>query len=63
VLNRGYYGAPLVYHRSLRTIVADLHDVIQELILGDMRDEGDENTPPQYERLVERYYQVLSTDK
>jgi hypothetical protein len=63
VLNRGYYGAPLVYHRSLRSIVADLHDVIQELILGDMRDEGDENTPPQYERLVERYYQVLSTDK
>jgi hypothetical protein len=37
--------------------------VIQELILGDLRDMGDETTPPQYERLVERYYQVLSTDK
>ncbi|HEV3026414.1 MAG TPA: DUF4175 family protein, partial [Planctomycetota bacterium] len=60
---RGYYGAPVVYHRTVKTIVSDLHAVIQELILGDLRDMGDETTPPQYERLVERYYQVLSTDK
>jgi hypothetical protein len=60
---RGYYGAPLVYHRTVRTIVSDLHDVIQELILGDMRNAGDETTPPQYERLVERYYQALSSEK
>jgi len=44
-------------------VVADLHAIIQELILGDLRGAGDENTPPQFERLVERYYQVLSTDK
>jgi hypothetical protein len=62
LVNR-YYGAPVVYHRTVKTIVADLHAVIQELILGDLRDMGDETTPPQYERLVERYYQVLSTDK
>ncbi|MGE5192029.1 MAG: hypothetical protein ACM3U2_05960, partial [Deltaproteobacteria bacterium] len=63
VVVRGYYGAPVVYHRTVRTIVSDLHDVIQELILGDMRNMGDETTPPQYERLVERYYQTLSTDQ
>jgi hypothetical protein len=62
LVNR-YYGAPVVYHRTVKTIVADLHAVIQELILGDLRDMGDETTPPQYERLVERYYQILSTDK
>jgi hypothetical protein len=60
---KGYYGAPVVYHRTVKTIVSDLHAVIQELILGDLRNMGDETTPPQYERLVERYYQVLSTDK
>jgi hypothetical protein len=60
---RGYYGAPVVYHRTVRNIVSDLHAVIQELILGDMRNMGEETTPAQYERLVERYYQVLSTDK
>jgi hypothetical protein len=60
---RGYYGAPLVYRRTVKSIVSDLHAVIQELILGDLRDMGDEKTTAQYERLVERYYQVLSTDK
>jgi hypothetical protein len=62
LVNR-YYGAPVVYHRTVKTIVSDLHAVIQELILGDLRDMGDETTPPQYERLVDRYYQVLSTEK
>jgi uncharacterized protein Yka (UPF0111/DUF47 family) len=62
-LRSGRYGAPLVYHRTVRNVVGDLHSIIQELILGDLRGSGDENTPPQYERLVERYYQVLSSDK
>ncbi|MBI3861502.1 MAG: hypothetical protein HY290_06370, partial [Planctomycetia bacterium] len=59
----GRYGAPRAYHRTVRSVVSGLHDIIQELILGDLRGSADETTPPQYERLVERYYQVLSTDK
>ncbi len=62
-LRSGRYGAPFVYHRSVKNIVSDLHSIIQELILGDLRGSADENTPPQYERLVERYYQILSSDK
>jgi hypothetical protein len=62
-LRNGRYGAPLAYHRTVRSVVGDLHSIIQELILGDLGNAGDENVPPQYERLVERYYQVLSTDK
>jgi len=62
-VHNGWYGAPVRYHRSVKTIVADLHAVIQELILGDLGDSADEHTPPEYERLVERYYQVLSSDK
>ena len=59
----GRYGAPIRYYRSVRNVVTDLHEIIQELILGDLRGSADENTPPQYERLVERYYQILSSDK
>lgn len=62
-LRSGRYGAPLVYYRSVRNVVADLHNIIQELILGDLAGSQDENIPPQFERLVERYYQVLSTGK
>lgn len=62
-LRGGRYGAPIVYHRSIDGIVEDLHALIQELILGDLRDSADESTPPQYERLVDRYYQVLSSEK
>ena len=36
---------------------------IQELILGELSSNPDEPTPPQYEQLVERYYQVLATAK
>lgn len=62
-LRGGRYGAPAGYYRSVRRVVTDLHEIIQELILGDLRGSADENTPPQYERLVERYYQILSSDK
>ena len=62
-LRSGRYGAPLVYYRTVRNVVGDLHSIIQELILGDLRDSGDENIPAQYKQLVERYYQVLSSDK
>ena len=47
----------------MKCVVADLQAVIQELILGDLLNAANEAAPPQYERLVERYYQVLSTDK
>ncbi len=62
-LVRDAYRAPVAYHPAIKTVVTELHSVIQELILGDLGNEGDEAVPPQYERLVERYHQVLSTDK
>jgi hypothetical protein len=62
-LLRGVYGAPVGYHRSIRRVVAELQSAIQELILGDLGSAANEAAPPQYERLVDRYYQVLSTDK
>lgn len=54
------YGAPVAYHRSSKRVVEELHNRIQELILGDLLSGNDEATPPQYEKLVERYIQVLS---
>jgi len=60
---RGLYAPPRAYHRSIRRVVTELQAVIQELILGDLGSEMDGAVPPQYERLVERYHQVLSTDK
>ncbi len=62
-LVRGVYGAPVAYHKSVRRVISELQSAIQELILGDLANSANEAAPPQYERLVERYYQVLSTDK
>jgi hypothetical protein len=33
---------------------------IQELMMGDLLDSCDEPIPPQYQDLVDKYYQVLS---
>jgi hypothetical protein len=36
---------------------------MQELMLGDLTASGDEPVPPQYQELVDRYYQVLASEK
>jgi hypothetical protein len=35
---------------------------MQELLLGDLLSSGDEPIPPQYQDLVDRYYQALATE-
>jgi hypothetical protein len=37
-----------------------LQSQVYELLLGDLIAAGDEAVPPEYEKLVERYFQVLS---
>jgi hypothetical protein len=36
---------------------------MQELMLGDLTAAGDEPVPPQYQELVDRYYQVLASEQ
>jgi hypothetical protein len=59
--NRGYYDAPAGYRPVLVNLTQEVQAHIQELILGDLLAGQDEAAPPQYEQLVERYYQVLAT--
>ncbi|MEZ6061082.1 MAG: hypothetical protein R3C19_12020 [Planctomycetaceae bacterium] len=56
----GTFRPPSNYVTTTTDVVKDLQAGIQELVLGDLLSDGDESTPPEYERLVERYYQVLS---
>jgi hypothetical protein len=57
-----YYLAPSNYRPRFHRVILELQMQIQEIVLGDMTADGDEATPPQYEHLVDRYYQVLSSD-
>ncbi len=57
------YVPPLAYHRILSRFAASLRARMQELLLGDLTAAGDEPIPPQYEDLVDRYYQVLASEK
>jgi hypothetical protein len=59
--NRGYYDVPAGYSAVLVDLTSEVQTHIQELILGDLLSGQDEASPPQYEQLVERYYQVLAT--
>ncbi|HEX5447141.1 MAG TPA: hypothetical protein VFW87_25215, partial [Pirellulales bacterium] len=56
----GYYSAPMPYRRLLSRLVSSLRAQMQELMLGDLLATGDEPVPPQYQDLVDRYYQVLA---
>jgi hypothetical protein len=56
----GYYAAPPAYRALLSRLSASLRTRMQEYLLGDLRSTGDEPIPPQYEELVDRYYEVLS---
>jgi hypothetical protein len=51
---------PLGYLQNVGGVVEELQREIQELILADLASSRDEAVPPQYQRMVERYYQVLS---
>ncbi len=55
-----YYAAPLTYNSALLHLQEDIQERIQTLILGDLGNASDEATPPKYQELVDRYYEVLS---
>ena len=58
----GTYLPPKHYVITTADLVRELQARIQELVLGDLLADGDEATPVEYERMVERYYQVLSSE-
>jgi chromosome segregation ATPase len=61
--DRTRFGAPVVYTKSTRKLVEKLQSHIQELVLRDMLAAGDEAAPPEYERQIEKYYEILSAEK
>lgn len=56
----GYYAAPVRYRRLISRLSSSVRAQMQELMLGDLLAAGDEPIPPQYQDLVDRYYQVLA---
>jgi hypothetical protein len=58
----GLYVPPVHYGESVRRVVQALQAKIQEVILRDALLDKDEAVPPQYRKLVEEYYRVLSED-
>jgi hypothetical protein len=58
----GYLIPPETYVTSLSNVVARLQDRVQDLILKDLASDRDEATPPEFRELVERYYEVLSSE-
>ena len=58
-----YFVPPDAYQSSTQDLAVSLQQRIQEIFLGDMQSETDGPVPPEYERLVERYYEVLSSGK
>jgi transposase len=60
---RRLYAAPSGYHTAVRKVTEAVQSHIQELLLGDLAGTDKESAPPEYERLIERYYQVLSKQR
>jgi hypothetical protein len=58
----GMYIPPIDYTRGVDRAVQVLQAKIQEIILKDALLDKDEAVPPQYKKLVEEYYRVLSED-
>ncbi len=58
----GNYAAPALYRQLLSRLSSDVRGRMQELMLGDMSLGRDEPIPPQYQELVDRYYQVLASE-
>ena len=58
----GYYAAPAGYRRLIARLSSDVRARMQELMLGDLVSGSDEPIPPQYQELVDRYYQVLASE-
>ncbi len=63
VLGGYHYTAPGAYHLNLTTIVEDIQEEARELLLRDLMASSEEAVPPQYEKLVDRYFEVLSHER
>ena len=59
-LTDGRYDAPLGYGLAIVHLQEDVQERIQTLILGDLGNVSDDATPPKYQELVEKYYELLS---
>ena len=62
-VSNNYFVAPEAYRAAAQALAASLQQRIQEIFLGDMESDSGGAVPPEYERLVERYYEVLSSGK
>ena len=60
---RGHRFVPAGYTSALKSVTIKIHDKIQGLILRDMAAARDEQTPPEFKEMVDRYYKVLSTNR
>ncbi len=56
----GRYDTPVGYNTAIVHLQEDVQERIQALILGDLGNVSDDATPPKYQELVEKYYEVLS---
>ena len=59
----GYFVPPDLYHSATIDVAKAMQKRIQEVFLGDMQSDTGDAVPPEYERFVERYYEVLSSGK
>ncbi|MCA9062743.1 MAG: hypothetical protein KDA96_06780 [Planctomycetaceae bacterium] len=57
------FAPPQAYTAATQDVAASLQLRIQEIFLGDMESDSGGAVPPEYEHLVERYYEVLSSGK
>ena len=62
-VHNNYFTPPEAYTVATQALAASLQQRIQEIFLGDMESDSGGAVPPEYERLVERYYEVLSSGK
>ena len=58
----GYYSAPAAYRVMISRLLDATRGRIQDLMLGELASSRDEAIPPQYQDLVDRYHQVLSSE-
>ena len=61
-IEEGYYSAPAAYRVMISRLEGAIRGRIQDLMLGELASSRDEAIPPQYQDLVDRYHQVLSSE-
>jgi hypothetical protein len=58
--NDGFFAVPSGISQRVRQLTEDVQRHIQELLLAEMTAAGEEAVPPEYERLADRYREVLA---